>query len=125
MTKPHRRAPILLAVDDLHELVDEAMEGHESSGVKALHEGIDAALVDIVLDDDIETIEHLAAVIDAAVALDVLIPVLGPLLEQFDGLVILKALTWLQGLIKPDPVRRARKKAARQKRRAARRERRG
>ena len=116
------------ALVEIHALVDDAVgDQMQRPDLRAVHDWIDAIL-DVILEgdteDDADTLDRVAELIDSVIALDLLIPVVGPLLERFDGIAISAALHWLHGALQPDPERRARKRAARLSRRLDRRNRR-
>lgn len=116
------------AVVEIHVLVDDALGAKMQRGdLRTVHDWIDTIL-DVVLEGDTEedadTLDRVAELIDSVIALDLLIPVVGPLLERFDGIAISAALRWLHGVLRPHPERRARKREERLRRRQERRSRR-
>jgi len=119
------RAEIGETLAEIHALADVAI-GERLEG-RALHDWVDT-LLDAVTDgdgeEDADTLDRVADLLDAVIALDVVVPFVGPILEKFDGVVIAAALRWFQGILRPHPSRRARKASERSRRRQARRARR-
>jgi len=123
---------ILDLLAEIHETLDELVGDIDDPKARALHEAIDSVIDAIVVDDDdhdADALGRVAEVLDSLLALDIIVPVIGPLLERFDGILIAGALRWLGGILRPDPERQAMRQAkraqARRRRQERRRERRG